>query len=78
MNIDYKKNKIIIFFFKHMFLKIHKQVGKLSMRLFLLLSEAQSPGFVLVRKPIEIFARWRTRLPIKLHLQIGKTPQSSY
>ena len=78
MDEDYNKIKIILFF-SHMFLKIHKQVGKLSMRLFLLLSEAQSPGFVLVRKPIEIFARWRTRLPIKLpKLQICKTPQTSY
>ena len=43
-------------------LKIHKQVGGL----FLLMSEAQSLRFVPVCKPVEIYARLRTGLSIKI------------
>ena len=43
-------------------LKIHKQVGGL----FLLMSEAQSLRFVPVCKLVEIYARLRTGLPIKI------------
>ena len=47
-------------------LKKNKEVGNLSMRLFLLLSEAQSSGFVRVCKQVEMSARWRNVLPIKV------------
>ena len=36
------------------------------MRLFLLLSEAQSSGFVRVFRPEEMYARWRSGLQIKI------------
>ena len=55
--------------------KIHKQVGKLSMRLFLQLSEAQSTGLLQQQRPAEMDTRWRTGLPIinlRPHYNQGK------
>ena len=48
------------------FKTIQKQIEKLSMRLFLLLSEAQSSGFIPFCNRAEMSARWRTGLIINI------------
>ena len=46
--------------------KIHKHVERLSMTQLVLVSEAQSSGFVPVYNLVEMFARWRNGILIQI------------
>ena len=59
---DFEEEEKINFIYIYIF--IHKQVGRPSMRLFLLMCKAQSLGFVPVCEPAEMSARCRTGLHI--------------
>ena len=52
--------------YMYIYISIHKPIGELSLKQFLLLSQALSSSFVRVCDPADMYARWRSGLPFKI------------